>query len=230
MYHTAQWYNWRMTKIAAILWDMDGVLADTKSLHYETWKLLLDTQGIPFDAEQFDRVFGRNNHSTLEMLLGRPPSPSLLQIVDQVKEETFRRMLPGRVRLLPGVLSWLEDIQERNLPQVVASSAPAENITAVLDSLGIAGFFTGWVSGHAMPGKPEPDVFLEAARRAGCPPAVCLVIEDAPAGITAARRAGMTCLAVANTHAPDLLGEATIVLPSLEGVSVDSILAQVRDV
>jgi HAD superfamily hydrolase (TIGR01509 family) len=214
-------------KIKAILWDMDGVLADTGGLHYETWKILLDAQGIPFDSETFGKMFGRNNASSLEVLLGHPPSPELLWLVDNVKEQTFREMVPGRVRLLPGVLSWLEAFRARWLPQVVASSAPAENISAVIDALGIGGYFTHLISGHSMPGKPDPAVFLEAARRLGCPPATCLVIEDSPAGVGAARRAGMRCVAVTTTHEASELEEAQIILPTLEGVAVEEMLRRV---
>ena len=206
-----------MTNIAAILWDMDGVLADTGSLHYETWKLVLDAQGIPFDQETFSKIFGRNNASSLEVLLGRPPSTELLSLVDTVKEQAFRQLAPGNVRLLPGVLSWLEAFQRRGLPQAVASSAPAENIDLLVDLLSIRSYFTHLVSGHSMPGKPDPAVFLEAARRLGFPPDSCLVIEDSPAGVAAARRAGMRCLAVATTHEASELGRRRSSCPRWRG-------------
>jgi HAD superfamily hydrolase (TIGR01509 family) len=215
-----------MTRIAAILWDMDGVLADTGSLHYETWKLVLDAQGIPFDREIFSKTFGRNNASSLEMVLGHPPSAELLDLVDTVKEQTFRQLVPERVRLLPGVISWLEAFRQRNLPQVVASSAPQENIDLLVEVLGIGAYFTHLVSGHSMPGKPDPAVFLEAARRVGVEPERCLVIEDSPAGIAAARRAGMRCVGVANTYEAIVLREAQIILPTLEGVGVEDVIKQ----
>ncbi len=216
-----------MTNIAAILWDMDGVLADTGLLHYETWKLVLDAQGIPFDLETFGKIFGRNNASSLEALLGHPPSVELLSLVDTVKEETFRQLVPKRVRLLPGVLRWLEAFGQHNLLQAVASSAPMENIDLLVDVLGIRGYFAHLVSGHSMPGKPDPAVFLEAARRVGVEPERCLVIEDSPAGIAAARRAGMRCVAVATTHEAGKLGEAQIILPTLEGVNVEEMLTEI---
>ncbi len=216
-----------MTNIAAVLWDMDGVLADTGLLHYETWKLVLDEQGIPFDMETFGRVFGRNNASSLEALLGHPPSEELLRLVDKVKEETFRQLVPQRVRRLPGVIDWLEGFQRLDLPQAVASSAPMENIDLLVDVLGMRAYFAHLVSGHAMPGKPDPAVFLEAARRVGVEAGRCLVIEDSPAGIGAARRAGMRCVGVATTHEAGKLGEADVVLPTLEGVGVEEVLREV---
>ena len=217
-----------MTNIAAVLWDMDGVLVDTGQLHYETWKLVLETQGIPFDMETFNKIFGRNNASSLELLLGHPPSAELLGLVDTVKEETFRQLAPGRVSLLPGVVSWLEAFQSRELPQAVASSAPMENIDLMVDVLGIRAYFAHLVSGHAMPGKPDPAVFLEAARRVGVLPEHCLVIEDSPPGVSAARRAGMVCLAVETTHEAGELGQAHLIITSLEGAGVEDVLRRVE--
>jgi HAD superfamily hydrolase (TIGR01509 family) len=205
-----------MPDISAILWDMDGVLADTAALHYETWKSVLETQGIPFNRDLFNRMFGRNNYDSLTLLLGHPPPPALLLQIEQQKEGAFRSLLPGRIRLLPGVGTWLEIFQRRGLPQVVASSAPSENITAVIETLGIAHFFAALVAGHDMPGKPDPMVFLEAARRVHALPSECLVIEDTPAGVAAARAAGMMCLAVCTTHPPEALQSAHLVLPTLE--------------
>ena len=217
-----------MTNIAAVLWDMDGVLVDTGLLHYETWKLVLDAQGIPFEMETFNKIFGRNNASSLELLLGHPPSDELLELVDTVKEQTFRQLAPGRVRLLPGVIDWLESFQALNLPQTVASSAPMENIDLMVDLLGIRSYFAHLVSGHAMPGKPEPAVFLEAARRVGVLPEHCLVIEDSPPGVSAARRAGMVCLAVENTHEAEKLGQAHLILHTLEGLGVEEVLERLE--
>jgi len=213
-----------MTNIAAVLWDMDGVLVDTGQLHYETWKLVLDAQGIPFDMEAFNKIFGRNNASSLELLLGHPPSAELLGLVDTVKEETFRQLARERVRLLPGVVSWLEAFQALNLPQAVASSAPMENIDLMVDVLGIRAYFAHLVSGHSMPGKPDPAVFLEAARRVGVLPEHCLVIEDSPPGVSAARRAGMVCVAVETTHQAVELGQAHLILHTLEGAGVEEVL------
>lgn len=213
-----------MIEIKAILWDMDGVLADTAVLHYETWKVVLDELGIPFDWETFGKIFGRNNASSLQVLLGHPASAALLQRVDQVKEQAFRQMAPGRVGLVPGVREWLQEFQRRGLPQAVASSAPMENIDLLMDLLGIRAYFTHLVSGHDIPGKPDPAVFLQAARRVGVRPESCLVIEDSPAGVQGARRAGMRVVGVATTHEAEQLQEASMVLAGMEGVCIDEVI------
>jgi HAD superfamily hydrolase (TIGR01509 family) len=179
--------------------------------------------------ETFNKIFGRNNASSLELLLGHPPSAELLRMVDTVKEETFRQLARERVRLLPGVVSWLEAFQSCKIPQAVASSAPMENIDLMVDVLGIRAYFAHLVSGHSMPGKPDPAVFLEAARRIGVLPEHCLVIEDSPPGVSAARRAGMVCVAVETTHEAWELGQAHLILHTLEGVGVEEMMHWIKE-
>lgn len=203
---------------SAVLWDMDGVLVDTGRLHYESWAQVLRGYGMDLTWAQFVRTFGMNNRSTLQALLGRDPRDNELQDIAGEKEEFFRAMLPGRVRLLPGVRRWLETFTTWGVPQAVASSAPPANIDALVDALEIRSFFAALVSGMDIPGKPNPDVFLLAARQLGVAPARALVIEDSVAGVSAARRAGMRCLAVETTHPASALSDAHCILPNLDAL------------
>lgn len=209
---------------SAILWDMDGVLVDTGRLHYESWALVLRKYGIELTWPQFIRTFGMNNRSTLQILLGRDPHSDELETIAGEKEDVFRALLPGRVQLLPGVRRWLETFAAWGLPQAVASSAPPANIDALVDTLGIRAFFTALVSGMDIPGKPAPDVFLLAARQLGIEPSRALVIEDSVAGVSAAIRAGMRCLAVETTHPASALSQAHCVLSNLD--ALDEALAR----
>lgn len=199
-------------KAYGILWDLDGVLADSTRLHYLSWAQILKRNGIPFNKELFQRVYGLNNRSTLEVFLGRQPADEELARIGDEKEAWFRQNLAGNVRLLPGVLTWLERFRGWLFRQAVASSAPSENIEAMVDQLGIRAFFDALVSGAGLPGKPQPGVFLQAAQSLGLEASSCLVIEDSPAGVEAAQRAGMRCVAVLTTHpAAELSGTSRIV-------------------
>ena len=200
----------------AVLWDLDGVLADTGELHYRAWQEACDEAGIPFDRDLFARTFGRNNAGALEVVLGRVPEEGFLRRFVERKEGLFRARAVGTVRPIPGVEGWLRAFRDRGLKQAVASSGPPENLEAVLGSLGFLPYFDAVVSGAELPGKPEPHVFLRAAERLGVPPASCLVVEDAVVGVRAARAAGMRVLAVATTHPAEALAEADRVLPGFE--------------
>lgn len=199
----------------AVLWDMDGTLADTGELHYLTWKTALKSIDHDLSWEDFKATFGMNNQGILETVLGETPSAELVQRISDLKEGQYRQLLPGRVRLLPGVKDWLDWVRAQHIPQAIASSAPAENIDAFVDELHLRSYFAALVSGFDMPGKPDPGAFLLAAARLGVEPAHCLVIEDSIAGVEAASRAGMRCLAVTTTNPSQALSRADLVVDNL---------------
>ena len=144
--------------------------------------------------------------------------------IAEEKEMTFRRLAGDKIKPLPGALELLKLLKDNGFSMAIASSTPAENIELVTGTLGIADCFQALVTGHDVTeGKPSPRVFLLAAQRLGVEPANCLVIEDAVAGVTAARRAGMACLAVTNTHSRQKLSEANLIVDSLEKVTIDDI-------
>jgi len=209
-----------MTIEQGVLWDMDGVLVDTSEYHYPAWLGALSEHGIPFTYEQFRDTFGMNNAAILEILLGDAASPDLVVEIADRKEELFRQAVKGHVRALPGAREWLERLRDWGVRQAIASSGPLENIAALVDELGIRPYFDALVSGANLPGKPDPAVFLEAARKIGVPSERCVVIEDAVAGVEAARRAGMKCIAVTTTNPTDALQAADIVVERLDALSV----------
>jgi HAD superfamily hydrolase (TIGR01509 family) len=207
--------------VFGVLWDLDGVLADTGELHFQSWVMALDEIGIPLDREKFRHTFGMNNNGILSILLGHPPEPLFLARVSDRKEGLFRQMVRGKVRPLPGVRTWLERLKTMGYRQAVASSAPMENIDALVDEMQIRPYFSAIVSAFSMPGKPDPAVFLEAARQIGIPPKQCVVIEDAIPGVEAAHRAGMKCIAVTTTNPRKDLSMADIIVDSLEELNAE---------
>jgi beta-phosphoglucomutase len=157
-----------------------------------------------------------NNESLLVMLLGDRFTTQLAGEISGRKETIFREAIRGKAVLLPGVITWLERLSDWGVSQAVASSAPEENIDALITELGIRGFFQAAISGTGFPGKPNPDVFLKAARAIQVPPKGCIVIEDAVAGVEAAHRAGMKCVAVLTTNPATRLGQADVIVERLD--------------
>ena len=130
----------------AILWDMDGVLADSTRLHFLSWVNTFEKRGVEVTYPMFTRTFGQNNRAVLTDILGRPPGEDELEEIASEKEIWFREQIPGNMQLLPGVLDWLQRFQAWGFGQAVASSAPQENIEILVDSLNIRPFFGGLVS------------------------------------------------------------------------------------
>jgi HAD superfamily hydrolase (TIGR01509 family) len=207
----------------AVLWDLDGILVDTAAFHLQSWSEVLSAAGWPFSEDVFRRTFGMNNHGVLSTVMGRPPTAAELEQIAEVKEARFRAMIAGQARPLPGVRDWLARLQGQGARQAVASSAPMANIAALIDSLELRGCFQALVSAAGLPSKPDPAVFLEAALRLDVPPERCVVVEDAVAGVEAARRAGMRCLAVTNTNPASALSAADLVVDSLEHLPFDTL-------
>ena len=202
-----------------VIWDLDGVLVDTGEFHFQAWSETLKNNGIPLTREGFKVTFGMNNVGVLTTLLGAPPLPDFLARVEEEKEQRFRESIRGRVQALPGVQIWLGRLQAATVPQAIASSAPQANIDAIVDELGFRSYFAALVSGGNMPGKPNPAVFLEAARLIGVSAERNVVIEDSISGVEAARRAGMKCVAVTTTNPKDALKSADLVVDRLDALS-----------
>jgi beta-phosphoglucomutase len=205
-----------------ILWDMDGVLVDTSEFHFQAWRDVLAEYGISFTREVHRRVFGMNNAGILSHVLGDKLTSELLTEIGDLKEERFRTAVRGHARPLPGVRVWLKRLQEAEALQAIASSAPMANITVLIDELGLRPYFDAIVPGVDLPGKPEPVLFLKAAQSLGLRPEDCIVIEDAVAGVAAAKRAGMKCIAVMTTNPAMALSAADLIVERLDVLPADA--------
>lgn len=199
-----------------VLWDLDGTIVDTGDFHYQSWQITLPEFGIPFSPEKFQRTFGMTNEGVLAVFTDGQADPALVDAVAERKEELFRDLLRGNVRALPGVVDWLERLHDAGTRQALASSAPLANIDLMLDELNLRSYFAAVVSGTGLPSKPDPAVFLRAAERIGVTPRRCVVMEDALAGVGAAKNAGMRCIAVTTTNPADALQAADLVVATLE--------------
>lgn len=200
----------------AVIWDMDGVLVDTRELHYLAWSQVLAEHGISLTSEMFHEVFGMSNVGTLQRLLASDTDPITLLQVAERKEALFRESARGRVRLLPGVRFWLEQLTRDGVAQAIASSGPLENIQMLVSELGIGAHFAAIVSGTDLPSKPSPAVFLTAADALRVAAERCIVVEDSPAGVEGAKRAGMRCIAVLTTSTESALRGADVIVADLE--------------
>ena len=206
-----------------VLWDMDGVLVDTGEIHYQSWVTTLNEYGLPFDHDFFVSTFGMNNAGILTLIYGHRPEPALIAEIGDKKEACFRQAVKGQAVPMPGVVDWLYQIKSWGFRQAVASSGPMANVEAIVEELKIAPYFDALVSASAMPGKPDPSVFLESARQIGVPPTHCIVIEDSIAGVQAAKRAGMKCIAVLTTNPASALTDADVITGLLDQLPVETV-------
>jgi beta-phosphoglucomutase-like phosphatase (HAD superfamily) len=198
---------------------MDGVLFDTGEFHFQSWAQVLPEYGLSMTREQYRSLFGMKNEDTIPVLAGRAVERGLIVEIGELKETAFRMAIQGRAALLPGVRVWLDRFACWGLRQAIASSAPQANIDALVDEAGIRHYFDAVVAVKELPGKPDPSIFLAAASSIHVPAERCVVIEDAVAGVIAARRAGMKCIAVTTTNPAPALEKADLIVATLEELS-----------
>jgi beta-phosphoglucomutase len=186
----------------AVLWDMDGTLLDSREYHWLSWRDALAAENYELTYDQFIATFGQRNDAILRGYFGEDLPDSEVTRISDAKETGYRELVRTRgIELLPGVAQWLERLQQDDWRQAVASSAPRKNVETIVEVLELQDVFAAMVTAEDVEhGKPAPDVFLAAAEKLGVPPARCIVVEDAPAGVEAAHRAGMCAIGVRSSQ------------------------------
>jgi HAD superfamily hydrolase (TIGR01509 family) len=211
----------------AVLWDLDGTLVDSGDYHWRAWRETMRGEGLDLTYRQFLDSFGQKNDRILTMWIGEGVTPETIHRVGEAKEALYRELaVAGGLVPLPGAAKWIARLHENGWLQAIASSAPAENVRVMLGALGLARFFAAVVSAEDVTaGKPDPQVFLAAAAKLCVPPTACVVVEDAAAGVEAAKRAGMKCVGVSRTG----VLPADVFVRSLVDLPADTFEELVRD-
>lgn len=216
------------TTHGAVIWDVDGTLVDTAELHFQAWVELARQLNKPFTRADFAATFGRRNPEIIHYLFGQRYTDQEVADLGDRKEELYKAEAQKGVSLLPGVRPLLESLRADGFRQAIGSSAPRGNLDLILSLTETKDFFGAVVAMEdTQRGKPDPQVFQTAADRLRVQPAHCLVMEDAVAGVEAAKAGAMKCIAVrfVGHHSEDKLRQAgaDLVVRSLEEVSVDTV-------
>ncbi len=206
----------------AAIFDMDGVLIDSYRAHFESWQLAAKEYDRVYTEVQFAAGFGRTSREVIaEQWQGEPLSEEQIAQIDGRKEWLFREIIGRDFPAMDGAAELIGALTEAGFRVAVGSSGPPPNVHLAIERLGIGRLLSATVTGADVKrGKPDPQVFLTAAERIGVPPARCVVIEDAPVGIEAARRGGMHAIGVASTgRTVEQLLAADLVVRSLRELS-----------
>ena len=183
------------------IFDMDGTLADTMPTHQLAWDKLLPELGVTVDRDDFfSWSAGLTNREIFPRLLGGDTTVEEVNRLSDHKESLFRELYRSQMTLIKGAEAFLQRTTAAGYRRGVGTAAPPHNVDLVLDGLKLRQHFQAIVCNTDVThGKPDPEIFLLAAKRLGSRPEDCVVFEDAPAGIEAARRAGMTCVVITST-------------------------------
>ncbi|MEQ8317034.1 MAG: beta-phosphoglucomutase [Phycisphaerales bacterium] len=186
--------------LKAVIFDVDGVLVRTDTLHEQSWRALAEQEGLPFPDDLPDKLRGVSRERSLELVLGdafhRYTPEQRATLMDR-KNTAFLQAVNAMTSAdaLPGVRELLGELKNAGLKLAAASAS--RNARLVLDRVGLAQYLDAIIDGHDAPeAKPDPQCFLLAAEKLGVDPKSCIVVEDAPAGVEAAINAGMRVVGV----------------------------------
>lgn len=202
----------------AAIFDLDGVIVDTAKFHYQAWRRLAGELGFAFSEEQNEQLKGVSRMESLELLLRTGGITDLMpeqkETLASRKNEWYKGLLETLTPydVLPGVCSFLGLLHSRGVRTAIASAS--KNAPLILEKVRIRPLFDVVVDGNSIVrAKPDPEVFLEAARQLGASPDGCYVFEDAAAGVEGAIRAGMRVIGIGDGQ---MLARAHLTVNSLE--------------
>ena len=209
--------------IRAFIFDLDGVLTDTAEYHYRGWKRLADGEGLSFSRADNEHLRGISRRESLMLILKDRvyPEEKIQEMMERKNSyylEFIKEISPRD--LLPGAKELLEEIRAAGLKNALGSAS--RNASEVLDRLGIRSLFDAISDGYSVERqKPAPDLFLHAAWQLGLPPAECVVVEDAAAGVEAAKAGGFRSIGLGPR---ERVADAEAVFPGLSGVRLADLL------
>lgn len=210
--------------IRGLIFDLDGVIADTHEFHYRSWKRLADEEGLPFTRDDNEAMRGLTRKASLHRLLGqRIVSSAEAQTLMERKNRYFQESLSG-IQPMPGVLNFMAEARAAGLRLGVGSAS--RNARLVLDSLKLTDKFDVIGDGHTVSHyKPAPDIFLWVAGALGLSPFEILVLEDSDVGVEAGLRGGFY---VVRVNTADTANQAHLVLSSLADITLSELLAKIE--
>lgn len=207
-----------------VIFDIDGVLIDSYQAHFQSWRVMLRRHGLDVTEEQFRKTFGRTNDDIFAH-----DFPSFRRedyaALGEEKESAYREIIRAEFPAMDGASELLTALHQAGATLAVGSSAPPENVEVVLKNLpGSEHVAAVTHGGEVARGKPDPEVFLKCASKIHLPPHRCVVVEDAPAGVSAGKAAGCNVVALTGTAPRDELAHADRIVDSLREITPRIIL------
>lgn len=208
----------------AFIFDLDGVIVDTAKYHYLAWRELANQLGFDFTTEQNERLKGVSRVRSLEILLDigkvHLEEDQKTKYLKEKNEQYLQYIAKmDHSEILPGIDDLLHYLKLNKVPFSLGSAS--KNARLILETLDLIDLFDAIVDGNDVStAKPDPEVFLIAAKKLGVPPEDCIVIEDAQAGIEAANKAGMTSIGIGDAT---ILHEADFMLSNTSELTINFI-------
>lgn len=214
----------------ALIFDMDGTIVDNMAFHTKSWITFFERRGHAIDADAFFRATaGRQGGEIIRSHFGEHLLDDEVATLNHEKEAVYRELYAPHRKAVEGFEDLIADAKSQGIALAVGTAAPPANVEFTLDGLDLRRHFDAIVGATDVArGKPHPDVFLEAAKRCGAEPADCIVFEDAPLGVEAARRAGMRAVVLTTTLPAEAFAEfdnVITIVSDFSQLSLDDLFA-----
>ena len=214
----------------AFIFDMDGTIVDNMAFHTQSWITFFERRGRAIDADEFFRTTaGRQGKEIIRSHMGEDLDDDEVATLNHEKEAVYRELYAPHLKSVAGFDDLIAQARAQGIVLAVGTAAPPANVEFTLDGLDLRRHFETIVGANDVArGKPHPDVFLEAAKRCGARPEDCIVFEDAPLGVEAARRAGMRVVVITTTLPREAFAEfdnVIAIVDDFERLSPESLFA-----
>jgi beta-phosphoglucomutase len=209
----------------AVVFDMDGVLVDTNPYHKKAIKLFCDKYGLSLtEKELIQKVYGRTNTDWITNLFGELSQEKLARYADE-KETLFRELYLPHLKPVEGLMNFLESMKAAGIPLAIATSAPPANLHFIVQGLHIEAFFQTTLDETAVShGKPNPEIYLKAAKALGFSNSQCIVIEDSLSGIAAGKSSGSKVIGITTTHAREEMIDTDLIIDHFNQITLNDLV------
>ena len=209
----------------AFIFDLNGTMIDDMDFHIRAWHSILTSLGAELSLEQVKlECYGKNEELLERIFPGRFSNEEMQRMILQ-KEQTYQLEFKPHLKLIAGLASFLQKAHAESIPMGIGSAALPMNINYVLDGLQIRHYFKAIVSAVDVAfSKPHPETFLSCAKQFGVEPSNCIVFEDSPKGVLAAKMAGMQSVILTTMHSADEFEEGNDILLKVPDYSTEAII------
>jgi beta-phosphoglucomutase len=202
------------SQFEAVIFDMDGTMINNTAYHQKAWLEYLKQYGIQLSGEEYlQKVSGKKNDQIVKELFGPSVSPHKIKVISDEKEALYRELYADFIEEVPGLTKFIDKLHKRRIRTAIATTAQLQNRNFALVSLGLEDRFEVILGDeHVRNGKPDPEIYLKTSQELGVAPEKCIVFEDSPPGVQAAKNAGMTAVGVLTMHKTEHLRSADFLI------------------